>query len=143
MSDESKGRRPAIVFYSCARKDEKLRAKPATALAGLKNEGLISEWNDRAITAGDEWRKAIDQKLDTADIILHLVSADFIASEYCWGVEVTRALDRHKAGKARVIPVILRPADWNRTPFGRLQALPKEGKPVTLWSGRSRRVGRT
>lgn len=134
MSDEGKGRRPAVVFYSYAHKDEKLQAKLATALAGLKNEGLISEWHDRELAAGDDWRSAIDRNLDRADIILLLVSADFIASEYCWGVEVKRALERHQAAEARVIPVILRPSDWNRTPFGRLQALPKEGKPVTLWS---------
>jgi hypothetical protein len=62
-----------------------------------------------------------------------LVSADFLASNYSYDVEVQQAMARHHAGAARVIPVILRPVDWHSAPFGALQALPKDGRPVTNW----------
>jgi hypothetical protein len=85
------------------------------------------------IGAGEEWKGQIDRQLAAADIILLLVSADFIASDYCCGEEMTKALERHQLAKARVIPVILRPCQWRRTPLGNLQAVPKDGKPVSEW----------
>jgi hypothetical protein len=71
--------------------------------------------------------------VQTAHIVLLLVSADFLASNYCYDIEVTRAMARHEAGEARVIPIILRPVDWQSAPFGQLQALPKDGRPVRSW----------
>jgi internalin A len=88
-----------------------------------------------AAQAGEEWRKGIDENLQ-ADIILLLVSADFLNSDFCWREEMERALERHQAGEARVIPVIIRKADWTQAKFAKLQALPKEGKAVTLWPDR-------
>jgi len=122
------------VFFSYSHKDQALRDQLETQLSLLKREGLISSWHDHKIGAGDEWAKEIDVHLNTAQIILLLVSADFIASEYCYEIEVSRAMERHKLGEARVIPIILRPCDWHNAPFGKLQALPTGGKPV---SGRS------
>lgn len=78
-----------------------------------------------------EWKREIDKYLSTAHIILLLISPDFMNSDYCWSVEMERALERHKDGKACVIPIILRPVYWQGTPLGTLQALPKDGKPVT------------
>ncbi|MEK7995720.1 MAG: toll/interleukin-1 receptor domain-containing protein, partial [Planctomycetota bacterium] len=95
--------------------------------------GLIVTWHDRKITAGDEWKDQIDEHLESADIILLLASADFIDSDYCYDIEMKRALEKHAAGTARVIPVVLSPCEWQRTPFARLQALPKDGKAVTTW----------
>jgi hypothetical protein len=77
---------------------------------------------------------AIDTHVQTAQIILLLVSADFLASDYCYDREMQQAMARHTAGDARVIPVILRPTDWHSAPFGRLQALPTDGRPITRWS---------
>lgn len=94
---------------------------------------MVAPWHDRKITAGDEWKGEIDANLERADIILLLVSADFIASDYCYDVEMKRALERYDAGEARVIPVILRDVNWHSAPFGKLQALPKDGKPVRKW----------
>jgi hypothetical protein len=94
---------------------------------------VITEWHDREITAGSEWATEIDHHLDSAQVILMLVSADFIDSEYCFGIEMTRALERHQAGDARVIPVVLRAVDWTHSPLGKLQALPRDAKPVTSW----------
>jgi hypothetical protein len=124
------------LFYSYSHRDESLRNKLATHLSVLQDEGIISGWHDRRITAGAEWDGVINQNLDEAGVILLLVSADFLASRYCRDVEVKRAIERHEAGTARVIPVILRPVDWYAAPFGKFQALPRDGKPVTSWKNR-------
>ncbi|MEO6892602.1 MAG: SAVED domain-containing protein, partial [Ktedonobacteraceae bacterium] len=100
----------------------------------LRNQGYISDWHSRKIGAGKEWQTEIDEHLNSARIILLLVSPDFMASDYCNDVEVKRALERHAAGKARVIPILLRRADWQNTPFSKLQVLPANGKPISSWS---------
>ncbi len=115
------------VFFSYSHKDEKLRDTLASHLSTLTRERLINGWHDRRIDPGEQWETAIDDHCATASIILLLVSPDFIASDYCYNREMREALQRHEAGSARVIPVILRPADWQSTPFGRLQALPGMG----------------
>src|SRR5438132_1153332 len=101
-------KKPIEIFFSYSHKDQALREKLETHLTLLKREGLISSWHDRKIIAGTEWSGEIDAHLNTAQIILLLVSADFIASSYCSDIEVARAMERHNAGEARVIPVILR-----------------------------------
>ncbi|MEI7728057.1 MAG: COR domain-containing protein [Verrucomicrobiota bacterium] len=124
------------LFYSYSHKDETLRDKLETHLKLLKREGKISDWHDRRITAGTEWAKQIDDHLNQADIILLLVSADFIASDYCYDLEMKRAMERHEKKEAVVIPVILRDCDWHCAPFSKLQALPKDGRPVKKWEDR-------
>lgn len=121
------------VFFSYSHKDEGLRDMLQTHLAGLQHKGLIETWHDRRIGAGDEFENAIDQNLNDADIILLLVSSDFIASRYCYEIEMTRAMERHEAREARVIPVILRPCDWHDLPFGKLMAAPRDGKAIKSW----------
>jgi hypothetical protein len=108
----------ATIFFSYSHKDESLRDELETHLAMLKNEGLIESWHDRRIPAGDEFEQAIDAGLERADLILLLVSPDFLASRYCYGLEVARAMELHEERRARVIPVILRPCEgWTRAPF--------------------------
>jgi hypothetical protein len=85
---------------------------------------------------GKDFEHEILHHLETAHLILLLISANFLASEYCYAKEMNRAMRRHAMGQARVIPIILRPADWHDTPFGKLNALPKDGKPVTTWTKR-------
>jgi hypothetical protein len=98
---------------------------------------VIREWYDREITAGTDWKGQLDQHLNSAGVILLLVSAAFLASDYCYDVEMTRALERHDQGEARVIPVLLRKVDgWQGAPFGKIQSLPTDGKPVTSWNDR-------
>ena len=126
----------ASVFFSYSHKDEALRDQLETHLALLKNQGLIDAWYDRRIIAGDEVDNAIFSKLETAEIILLLVSADFLSSAYCYSREMARAMERHQAGDARVIPVILRHCVWHGAPFGKLMAAPKDGKPITSWPDR-------
>jgi len=122
---------PVKIFFSYAHEDEKLKIELEKQLSLLKWQGLIDIWHDRDISAGAEWAREIDQYLNTADIILLLVSPDFMASDYCYRKEMKRAMERHERGEARVIPVILRPIYWQGAPIGKLQALPPDGKPVT------------
>lgn len=121
------------VFFSYCHKDEALRDELAKHLNLLKRQEIITDWHDRSIGAGQEWKDQIDAHLNSARVILLLVSVDFLASEYCWNAEMRRAMERHETGAARVIPIILRPCDWHTAPFGKLQALPKDAKPVTRW----------
>ncbi len=124
------------VFFSYAHEDEDLRDQLATHLAILRRSDKIRTWHNREIIPGDERKGAIDRRLEAADVILLLVSPAFIASDYCWDIELKRAMERHEAGTARVIPIILRPCDWQDAPFGKLQALPQDEKPVTRWRNR-------
>ena len=124
------------VFYSYSHRDERLRDQLETHLSALKRQDLIDEWHDRRITAGDEWRGQIDEHLEDADLILLLISPDFLASDYCYEKEMSRALEKHETKQARVIPVIVRPVDWDESPIRSLQALPTDARPVTAWSNR-------
>ena len=110
--------------------DEDLRDELEKHLALLRRQGVIETWHDRRIGPGKEVHGEISVQLNTADIILLLVSADFIASDYCYDVEMTRAMERHEQGHARIIPVILRACEWKEAPFGQLRAVPADGKPV-------------
>ncbi len=129
-------RRTIRLFYSYSHRDSRFREELEGHLSQLRRGGLISEWSDRLISPGQEWRAAITRGLDTADMILLLISPDFMVSDYCYGVEVETAVSLHERGLARVIPIILRPVDWDNAPFGQLQALPSLGKPVTRWRNR-------
>jgi hypothetical protein len=124
------------VFFSYSPVDELLRDQVEAQLSLLKRQGIINTWHDRRIEAGDDLGRAIDRALEDADVILLLISHDFLASEYCYGVEMRRAMERHETGQAVVIPVILRACDWHDAPFGKLLALPTDGKPITQWADR-------
>jgi TIR domain len=127
---------PLEVFYSYSHKDEALRNELETHLALLKRAGVITGWHDRKITAGSEWKGKISEHLNSAKVILLLISSDFLASDYCYDVETKRALWRHFRGLVRVIPVILRACDWHIAPLSKLQALPTDGTPITSWSNK-------
>jgi len=127
---------PLRLFISYSHKDVSLRVSLGDHLAALQREGVIETWHDRLISAGQEWAGEIKAELEAADIILCLVSAGFLASPYCQDKELKRALERHGAGEALVIPVILKPSDWSSSALGPLQALPANAKPVTKWSNR-------
>jgi tetratricopeptide (TPR) repeat protein len=121
------------VFCSYAHEDEAWQQKLETHLSVLRRQGLISLWHDRLISAGADWAKTIDIHLETASVILLLVSANFLASDYCYSIEMKRALERQEAGEARVVPILVRPVDWTEAPFARLQALPTDAKPIASW----------
>lgn len=124
---------PVTIFYSYAHEDERYRKKLENHLSPMRQQGMIAEFHDRKIVPGTDWAKAIDESIGAAAVILLLISPDFIASDYRYGIEMQRALERHRAGAARVIPILLRPVDWKEASFAHLQPLPQNGKPVTRW----------
>lgn len=126
----------ATVFFSYSHADEALRDQIEKQLALLKRQGLVETWHDRRIGAGSDFAKEIDEHVESDDIILLLISADFLDSDYCYEREMARALERHTAGDAVVIPVILRPCDWEGAPFGHLNATPPFGRPITKYPDR-------
>lgn len=127
---------PVRVFIICSYRDREFLEQLHTHLSILKREGLITVWDDREISAGEEWSNTLSAKSEESDIILLLVSADFLVSDYAYDREMQRALQRHETGEARVIPIILRPCDWSDAPFGKLQVLPKNAKPITTWKNK-------
>jgi serine/threonine protein kinase/Flp pilus assembly protein TadD len=124
------------IFFSYARRDQNLRDQLENHLSNLKYRGLITTWHAREISTGEETIQQIDIHLNTAHVILLLISADFLASEYCYSREMARALHRHERGEAHVIPVLLRPVLFTDAPFAKLQPLPTNGKPVANWRNR-------
>jgi len=132
MPEPPHASQPIRVFCSYAREDAEMRDKVGKHLGFLKREGKIEYWYDGKIKAGEEWRGEIDKQLDSADIILLLISADFVDSDFCYSVEMKRAMERHAAHEAAVIPILLHPCDWQSAPFGKLNALPG-GEAISLW----------
>src|SRR5947209_2717613 len=126
-------RKRVDIFFCYARKDQTLLEKLKMHLMPLQRRDLINAWHDADISPGTEWEEEIRKRLNTAHIILLLISPNFMASEYCYSKEMVRAMERHERGEARVIPIILRSVDWESAPFGKLQALPKNALPVTRW----------
>ncbi|WP_163988191.1 TIR domain-containing protein [Pyxidicoccus caerfyrddinensis] len=124
------------LFISYSHADESFRQDLEKHLSLLRRSGLIHLWHDREIIPGQQWADEIDRHLESSQIIVLLISADFIASDYCFAKEMTRALERHKEGTAVVVPIILRDCDWNLAPFGEIQALPKDGKAIKSWDDR-------
>jgi TIR domain len=104
-------------------------------MAMLRREELITEWYDREIEAGSEWRDEIECELEAADVILLLVSANFLASDFCYEKEMTRAVERARRGEALVIGVMLRPVNgWDDSPFAEFQVVPRDARPISKWS---------
>jgi TIR domain-containing protein len=127
---------PVDIFFSFAHEDEELMDHVRRQLVVFERQGRIVKWHDRRIPAGVEWEPTIDERLRHCHIILLFVSPDFLDSRYCWDVEVKLALERHERKEARVIPIILRPCAWHVAPFAKLQALPKDGRPLSQWPDR-------
>jgi tetratricopeptide (TPR) repeat protein len=121
------------VFYSYAQEDAALANELDNHLAAMKRSKQIIGWHNRDIQAGAEWKQEIDEHLNTAQIILLLISPDFMASEYCYGTEMTHAMERHNSGESRVIPIMLRPVDTKGAPFSGIKMLPSVHGPVTSW----------
>lgn len=124
---------PVEVFCSYTHKDESWLRKLEFHLNLLKRQGLISLWHDRLISPGTHRTQEIDARLETASVILLLVSSDFLVSDYCYSVEMKRTLERQEAGEARVVPILVRPVDWTNTLFVHRQVLPTDAKLIASW----------
>ncbi|MGB3493635.1 MAG: tetratricopeptide repeat protein [Elainellaceae cyanobacterium] len=133
QSDTTLNPAPLSVFISYSHRDEDFKDELVVHLANLKRQGKICAWQDRDIEAGAEWDAEIQQQLESAEIVLLLITPRFLASDYCFDLEMQRAVERHNEGSARVIPIIIKPCDWQGTPFSKLQVVPKDAKPVTKW----------
>jgi internalin A len=118
------------VFFSYAHEDEDIKDGLEKHLQVLQRAGSVDLWTDRMISPGEEWDVSIKQALMAADIVLLLISADFIASSYIWEVELATALQRHASGLAVVIPVFCRACEFSDMPFSKLQGLPKHARPI-------------
>ena len=123
----------ARIFFSYAYKDEEYRDALELHLSLLKRQGVVEGWHARKILAGADFAEEIDEHLEDASLILMLISPHFIASDYCWDKEMKRALERHEAGSATVIPIFIRPCDWQTAPFAKIQGLPRNATPVSKW----------
>jgi hypothetical protein len=133
MADESGG---SSIFVSYAHEDEELKKELDKYLKVLKRSSKVRIWNDRQLIAGQEWDEAIMSELGKAHIILLLISVDFNASDFIWDKELDAAMKRHEAGTAHVVPIILRKCEWSHLPYAKLQALPRNGRPVLDYPSR-------
>ena len=133
-SDDKDKSSAARIFVSYSHRDESFREDLDKHLAILRRQGIIQLWHDRRITPGSDWDGQIDSALSHADIVIPLVSADFLASDYCYEVELRQALEWHRAGRTHVVPIIVRPCDWTSSPLGSIQALPRDARPVSAWA---------
>lgn len=125
--------KPVEVFYAYAQADEILRQTLEKHLVTLQHQGIICGWHDREITAGDIKEEVVNQHLNSAQLILLLISPDFLASDECYQMALY-ALERHAKGQTKVIPILLRPTEISQLPFAHLSPLPSDNKPVTLWT---------
>ncbi len=126
--------KPIKVFISYAHKDEAYKNELITHLSILKRQGYITEWTDRKIKLGNDWKKEINNSINTSEIILLLISPDFIASDYCYGIELEKALELHEVNKSVLVPIVIRPVDWEDETISKLQGLPKDALPVSTWN---------
>lgn len=124
---------PWRVFYSYSHKDEEFRKKLGTYLAPLRQTKKIIEWHDRKIEPGANWETEISNELNSADLIVLLVSENFLDSDYCFGVEVEKAMARLKLEQVKVVPILLKPCLWDESKFSTLQFIPRDCKPITTW----------
>ncbi len=125
---------PLRAFISYSHVDKTFRDRLEVALSLLKRQGLIEAWSDVRLTPGSEIEPRIFAEMRDADLIILLVSQDFLASDYCYEKELSFSLERHASGRARVLPIIVRPSDWLASPIARLLALPDDGKAISTWT---------
>lgn len=124
------------LFYSYAHEDESYLGELKKHLAMLRNQGVIEEWYDRKLIAINKLDPEILQKIEASDVILFLISSDFLNSKYCYHKELNKSLELQEAGKAYLIAIVVRPVDWEGSPFENFVMLPTDAKPVTIWSNR-------
>ncbi|MDZ4682120.1 MAG: TIR domain-containing protein [Saprospiraceae bacterium] len=125
------------IFFSYSKYDREYLEQLLRHLSVLRRKGKIAAWDDHQILPGEEWDDAVKNQLTQADIILLLISADFLATDYIWDVEIKTAMERHAQKSVQVVPIVLRPCSWEAdTPFGKLNGLPSKAKPVSSYSDR-------
>ena len=124
---------PIKIFISYSHKDKSYLDKFQIHLSSLTREGLIENWTDNEIVPGQEWDQSIKRNLEQADLIVFLISADFLASDYIHRVEIAKAMKRYSKGEVVVVPILIRPCDFKSLELFKFQALPKNLTPVSRW----------
>lgn len=124
------------VFISYVERDSNLCDELLIHLSMMRRQGLVEEWYDRLVAPGSERNLEAHRALERSDVVLPLVSADFISSNERFTLEMRKALERHERGETQVLPVIVRACDWKHPPLGLLQVLPTGARPVTSWTNR-------
>jgi TIR domain len=124
---------PFEVFISYASQDKPLREELEKHLAVLRHRQLITHWHEGEISPGTDTEQQIREHLNTANLILLLISPDFLASDLCYSMQMQQAMTRHDQGQAHVLPILLRRVYYQGAPFAKLQPLPRNGEPVTVW----------
>jgi hypothetical protein len=139
MPSAKQERDPVTVFvsYSQSETDRPLRAELIKHLVLMRDERLVEVWDDQQIIGAANWEAELKERLKSADLILALVSIDFLSSEYIRTVELKVALDRHRRGEAKLLPIILSPCEWQRSPLAEIQVLPHRAKPVSSWADKA------
>jgi TIR domain len=127
---------PLEIFCCYAREDRDMLDHLKKHLTPLERQGWINIWSDTNLNAGVEWEKELRRHLEKADIILLLISPDFMASDYCYSTEMDRAIERHNEGSVQAIPILLRPTLWQYAPFAKFQMVPTNATPITSWLNR-------
>lgn len=120
------------VFVSYSRRDSDFFEELATHLKVLQRKGSIRLWHEGRIRAGHEWEQVIQLQIKQANIVILLVSADLLSSDFMWEQEFKEVLKRHQRGETVIIPIIVRPCAWSDSPIASLEVLPPSGKPVSL-----------
>ena len=124
------------IFISYSHEDRELKEQLNKSLSALRRSSKVEVWSDREIAPSADWHAELAEELHAADVILLLISADFNASDFIWDEELAVAMRRHEEGTAKVVPVILRDCSWKDLPYAKLQALPTDGKAITLFENR-------
>ncbi|MGH3449661.1 MAG: TIR domain-containing protein [Haloechinothrix sp.] len=129
-------RGPLKLFLSYAHEDRDLVTELRKHLAPLRHEQIVADWYDREVMAGQDWDREIRAQLESSDLVIVVVSADFVASDYAYGRELALALRLHDQGRLRLLPVIGRNCKWQNLPLARLQVLPEGAVPISSWDQR-------
>ncbi|KFC19048.1 toll/interleukin-1 receptor domain-containing protein [Epilithonimonas lactis] len=124
-------------FISYSHKDSNYLERLKVHLAQMKRDEVITEWTDEEIHAGGSLSNIISDALNSSELFLALLSPDYIASNYCYNKEFETAQRMQEDGKIIIVPIIVEPCDWQRTPFGNLKAIPKDGKPISEYTNQN------
>ena len=124
---------PLDVFCCSAPEDQEMLALLVKYLSPLQRSDQITVWSAINLNSSVGWEKEFSQRLESADIILLLISPDFLASDYCYNILMKRAIERHEQGNVAVLPLLLRPTYWKNMPFAHFQMLPRNGLPLSKW----------
>jgi internalin A len=124
------GRESLSLFISYSHKDNRFRDQLRGALTAYERKGEINSWDDTEIVPGQKWEPEILGKLERADIVVLLLSNDFIKSNYCYQVEMDRARERDATGECAIVPIVVRACRYDKLELGKIQAIIPEAKPI-------------